>query len=513
MSASREKSKRKEAAANPASTPNQKKGMSKGLKRTLGIVCAVLVIAVIVFFTMLSTGFLAEHTTAAVVSGHKISPVTVNYYYRDAYQSLANQMGDFFSYMVDANTPLDEQYYDEEAGTTWADFLTDQALLNAAGAYAIHDEAVANGFTLTEEDEANIDASIEMLDYYATAYGYESTNMFLVAQYGNYCNTKNYRDYLEFNTLVGNYAQHVNDSFTYTDDDLTAEYDTNPNEYDTIRYRLFSVTASLFEDEQTDTDTESTDEEKAAAEEALKQKEESLAREMAEASEGNESAFIAQALKNAAEDTKESYRDNSYTLRSTNSYSGTITEIADWLYDSARQEGDTTYIESSTGYYVLYFISRDTHDYGMPNVRHILVRVSDTTDEEAMAEAKAKAEDLLAQYEAGEKAEDAFAELAKENSDDGNAADGGLYENIYPGQMVSEFEDWCYDASRQVGDTGIIESDYGYHVMYFAGRGDNCRDYLVEAALREADYEAWSESVTGDASYQTVAFGMRLTTK
>ena len=78
MSASREKSKRKAEAASPAPAANQKKGMSKGLKTVLGIVCAVLVIAVVVFFTMLTTGFFEQHTTAAVVSGHKISPATLN---------------------------------------------------------------------------------------------------------------------------------------------------------------------------------------------------------------------------------------------------------------------------------------------------------------------------------------------------------------------------------------------------------------------------------------------------
>ena len=33
--------------------------------------------------------------------------------------------------------------------------------------------------------------------------------------------------------------------------------------------------------------------------------------------------------------------------------------------------------------------------------------------------------------------------------------------------MVKNFEDWCFDSSRSVGDTGIIETEYGYYVMYF----------------------------------------------
>ena len=38
----------------------------------------------------------------------------------------------------------------------------------------------------------------------------------------------------------------------------------------------------------------------------------------------------------------------------------------------------------------------------------------------------------MAQYNSGKKTEDAFAQLAKDNSVDNNANDGGLYENVYP---------------------------------------------------------------------------------
>ena len=62
MSASREKNKRKElnASAEAPATP-AKKGMSKGLKWTIGIICLVLVIAIVTFFSMLTSGYLAGH--------------------------------------------------------------------------------------------------------------------------------------------------------------------------------------------------------------------------------------------------------------------------------------------------------------------------------------------------------------------------------------------------------------------------------------------------------------------
>ena len=152
MSASREKNKRKEEAAAPAAANEAKKGMSKGLKTTLIAVCAVLIVCIVVFFYMLTSGFFASHTTAATVGTHKLTPAMVNYFYKGAYGNMQNQYGDFMSYVIDSDTPLDEQVYDEESGETWADYFTDQGLINASNAYALYDAAKADGHTLSEDE-------------------------------------------------------------------------------------------------------------------------------------------------------------------------------------------------------------------------------------------------------------------------------------------------------------------------------------------------------------------------
>ena len=90
MSASREKNKRKEQTASPETAKETKKGMSKGLKTTLIAVCAVLIVCIVVFFYMLTSGFFAGHTTAATVGSHNLSPAMVNYFYKSAYTSLQN---------------------------------------------------------------------------------------------------------------------------------------------------------------------------------------------------------------------------------------------------------------------------------------------------------------------------------------------------------------------------------------------------------------------------------------
>ena len=497
MSASREKNKRKElnASAEAPATP-AKKGMSKGLKWTIGIICLVLVIAIVTFFSMLTSGYFAGHTTAATVGSHKLSPAMVNYFYKEAYNSMSSQYGDMMSYIIDSNTPLNEQYYDEENGITWADNLIEQGLTSAARIYAIYDEAVANGETLSDDDQSSIDATVSNLSVYATYYGYSNVNGYLAAMYGTGCNEKNFREFLSIETLANNYSQKVYDTPVYTEDELAADYAADPNAYDTVDYRVFAVTDALFDEED---EEKLADLKKTAADELL-----------AAAEEGDE-AFIQAAYDHASEDTKENYEDDSYTLRTDVGHSDS--DLSNWLFESDRKTGDATCVETSGTYYVAIFESRDTHDYALPNVRHILISVSDTTDEEAMATAKETAEKLLAEYEAGEHTEDAFAAIGDAAYADGTAAESARYEDITPGQMVEDFENWCFDASRQVGDTGIVESTYGYHVMYFSGFGTNYRMKLVEDEQRGNVYTDWLTATTENASYETVASGMRFVTK
>jgi hypothetical protein len=33
---------------------------------------------------------------------------------------------------------------------------------------------------------------------------------------------------------------------------------------------------------------------------------------------------------------------------------------------------------------------------------------------------------------------------------------------------VPEFLNWCMDANRKVGDSGLVKTTYGYHIMYFS---------------------------------------------
>ena len=110
------------------------------------------------------------------------------------------------------------------------------------------------------------------------------------------------------------------------------------------------------------------------------------------------------------------------------------------------------------------------------NVRHILIMPdgadssnirTETFDDAAWANAESKAKEILDLFVEGDRSEDSFSALAMEYSQDGSASVGGLYTDVAKGQMVENFENWCFDDSRQTGDYGIVKTEFGYHLMYF----------------------------------------------
>ena len=67
--------------------------------------------------------------------------------------------------------------------------------------------------------------------------------------------------------------------------------------------------------------------------------------------------------------------------------------------------------------------------------------------------------------------------------------------------MVAAFNDWCFDPARQVGDTGVVKTEYGYHVMYFSGSQTLWQqyvesDYVTEKANAMADEIAAANPLT-----------------
>lgn len=155
------------------------------------------------------------------------------------------------------------------------------------------------------------------------------------------------------------------------------------------------------------------------------------------------------------------------------------------------------YFDEHASEYEASGITEDTAPY--VDVRHILLMPDASgTDEsgtavstdEDWAACYSQAQAILDAWLAGEATEDSFADLANTHSADGGSnTTGGLYEMVTDdGTYVEAFTNWCIEDGRQVGDTGIVQTEYGYHIMYCS-------------AIEEAWYLYAQDDIVSEWSY------------
>ena len=502
MSASTEKKNRQ--AAREAGTDKKmlaaqeearKKAQSKR-RWTLGTIGVVLLIALIIF---LDSGVLFK-TTAYTVGDRSYSASELSYHYATQYYSTANQYGSYASLLgLDTSTGirgLGKQT--SPYGGTWKEQFLTAAENELLQVKALCDYAKENGIELTEDEIAEVDANFENLESLAKLQGYASADKMLAANYGQGVTVEMARSAAIDAALANKASTEKQNSLEYSSAELEAKYEENKDSWDKFGYVYYFVEAEKTTTQDADgNDTETVTPE---ALDAAKAKADAIVAAYDKADdklEGEEK--LNAALTEAGVDG---------TANAVSSISGSsISVAADWLKDASRKAGDITAEVNSgeTGYNVVVFLSRDDNHYNTVSVRHILVKAEASEDGTYTDAAKARAEEILAEYNSGDKTEDSFAALANEYSeDDGSNTNGGLYENIYKGQMVQEFNDFCF-AGHKAGDTGIVygeSSSYaGYHVMYFVGEGEQYSDYLAKNSLLTADMNAWLEELT--SAYET----------
>lgn len=453
-----------------------------------------------------------KNTVAITVGDHSLNAVELNYYYIEIVNNFVNEYSYYIYYfnMIDTTKPLNQQYYDEEAGITWADYFLDVTEESIKSTYLLCDLAQENGFTLSEDEQAYLENIRKTIEYYATYYQYPDVNSYMVDFFGYGADIDSYMAYCERSMLADAYYSHYADSLKYTDAQLREFEADNQSKYNSYSYATYYLSNDKFltgGTEGEDGKITYTDEQKAAAAAAAEATAMALKGGNCESLDAFNAMILG--LEVNASLTSISIGENKDCL-----YATIDTSLQEWIASADRVYGDVTVIPKTStnadkkevvdGYYIVWFGGVNRNEFALKDVRHLLVLFKDAngktytdgvtsfTDEQKAA-AKAEAEKLLAEWMAGEMTEDSFVNLViKKSEDGGSAANGGLYENIYPGQMVKNFQDWCYDETRTFGDTGIVESVYGYHIMFFVGDSDiTYRDYMVSYDLRSKDLNEW----------------------
>lgn len=99
---------------------------------------------------------------------------------------------------------------------------------------------------------------------------------------------------------------------------------------------------------------------------------------------------------------------------------------------------------------------------GTIRVAHILIASKDEDSNEAKAQAKKKAEEILGRIQAGGD----FGTLANQFSEDPSSkGKGGELSPFSTGRMVEEFEEASFALNKDGDVSGIVKTAYGYHII------------------------------------------------
>lgn len=517
MSASREKKLRQDQTASGYVDPKAEKELEekKAEKRSnvLYSVIAVLFVLVVAASFLWRSNVISRNATALTIDGETYNAAEVNFYYQNVYRGFLQSNSYFISYLgLDTNASLKSQTVNAtaasmmgvEEGSSWHDYIMDNTVKQMTMVQRGLKQAQEEGYQFPASVQEQYEDSLNSLKTSAESTGM-SVKAYLQRNLGAIMTERVYNQQVLRMLQYQAYAQSYSDSLTYTDAELEAAYQADPKTYDKAAWEYVVVSGAA--DSTTDADgntVQATDEEQAAAKEAAKATAEEI---LAAYNSGKSLESIAGNYEKA---TYYNTTDATY-------YDGVV---GNWLFDDARKDGDTEILEVGTNYYVGLFHSRGREEYKTVDIRHILITPETGTkaqgdegyeDEQTQlkAAARTKAEEILAQWKSGEATEDSFAQLAMENSADGSKYDGGLYTRVTKGWAVEEFNDWCFDASRKDGDTGIVDTTYGSHVMYFVGYDLPAWAASVTSDLQEKAASEWSTALSENADVQQSDFGMK----
>ena len=561
-------------------TAGKKQSNYKTWVGTLIVTVVLLALVAVVFVSaMNSNGMFTRHRVMVSSENYDITVAGMSYLVYTQYQNFVDtyQNSGYMAYIrgsggtgLSTSTPLRQQNYsvttDEITGetvtVTWFDYFAKSALASSKEILSLCEGARHYGITLSEEDEANIDLTLETLKYYGEITGY-GTNGYLRNLYGKGVRLSDVRYMLELTTLASKYleiGQEQADN-SVTDVMIDQHYTENVGTYENC---IDYISAEFLTKFKPASDTADDPAAENAANYVTYQTEQQKYQDRVDALAAcaDEDAFktllrtyiredVAAENEGAEEDEIDEQTDE--LLASCIHTDATQSDVSDsdanaWLFGAtARNTGDTTtftdpgevydeeegiYNEAESEYKVLMVTAgMHTDTAVVRSVGHILFKADSylnvtspdqltgklkelaerliERDSEAIISAAALSRELLTElFEEGKITERdgryfideaVFEEYGKIFNEDSNI----FYNDVKVGDMVEEFNDWIFDAGRVEGEISYptaVQTTYGSHIMYYRGNEQPAWRAEVREELSDSAYTAWKEKA--DAAYE-----------
>nr|MBQ6241316.1 peptidylprolyl isomerase [Lachnospiraceae bacterium] len=391
-------------------------------------------------------------------------------------------------YGADTTISLKEQAFPSETGKTWFDVVIDESLSYAEEQLLYCEVALAKGFQTDQANEDDLNDMKKLAEENAASMSWDLETYFQQF-FGTNIRWKD----IEGVFRKGFLSQKVRDELLateYTDEEIEKEYQENTKKYALVDYYVVDLNdGEAIPDEVIE-----------AAKTALG------SASGAEVFRQAVQEFL-QAVKTPADIEAAggigAYTDNYLKTATRTGIGYSESELYDWAFAEDTEEGDILLVENeqTSSSYAYCLLKKPYKDMTVTvDIRHILFKTG--TPYATQEEARAMADKVYQEWVDGGASEEKFIELCAEYSADGNAEDGGIYTDVYEGQMVQTFNDWCFDEARQPGDHGIVDTEYGSHMMYFIGSNTKWETAVINGLLSR-DYDALMEQQKALTPVQT----------
>ena len=471
-------------------------------------------------------------SVAAKIDDNKISIGMYNLYFSSVV-SQYEQYAYYGYYDLDPSADYSTQYTTDKDGNkiSWLEYFEQETVNQIKNYNTFYNAAKKEKITLTQKQKDTINEQIKGLKNSASEKN-QSLDAYISSVFGEYCSEETVRLYMEQFYLTANYKGKYAIDNKPAEDEISKYYDEHKTDYNQVDFSYLAVPYDASSDEKKD--------------ESLK----NIKKYMSKITDRQSiidliptvykeyiDADVQTAMQNDSNLSKEEAVKN-VTANYEGNVDGTIygsdgpfsDEINNWLLDEKQPTGTVKYYANEdTGYaYIILKTEQakrsEDETYA---VRHILIMPKTDDDsqtdqttgqteytDEQWAAAEEKANKLLEEYNSGDRTEYSFSILAEANSDDtasttagSSDAFGGLCEAVKLGEMVPDFEKWAVDKSRKYGDTGIVKSEYGYHIMYFVYDKPSYESQLImdvrnakfDKILKETEFDL-HESVVNKAN-------------
>lgn len=514
-----------------------KERKARNKKNLMIVTMIVLIVAIIGVLTFLLVNYFAMPndkegkkmnyaSVALTVDDTKVSRGMFSYYYTNIvnyYEQYASEVG------LDTTADYKTAYTVDDDGNkiSWYDFFKQEALEQLETTTKLYTAGINTGLTITEPQKAVVDEYVESTRTSATAQGYASLDDYLHDIYGEYCSEETFRLFYEQFIISSAYQGWYEAQQTYDEKQIDKYFNEHKRDYQQINVCYIAIPY-----DETDENTKAESQKLVESymnkitdrqsmldlipelyKDYIEQDAQSAMESYEAMTDEQKEQYIDQygAAMTKEEAIKQSTAayEQSIDITITSSFAPFGDEISDWLFSDDTPIGAKQYhIISENGYAYIVLKSEEpsVDESKTYAVRHILIQPKADDEEkqqnleftdEQWKEAEEKANAVLEEYNKN-KTEFSFALLSEEKNEDTastvagmSGLYGGLYAGTPEGKMVPQFEGWALDSSRKYGDTEIVKTDYGYHIMFFV----NQLPQYKAVALSDLKYDDTLKSV------------------